>query len=192
MGVDSDHNNNPWNAEPSQSSENTPHSLRTLREKIATFCTVSCRLIHEQVIEITDSDYSGEEELDKLMVKRKGFCNRDQRKKFLGCAHTRANDEFIHLADEVYITGLFKTENPPSVTLKDIFMKIYILDQEKGALEKRYAYAKKISLSTNEINQIKNAVEVIEQKHHCLIDELEVFRQSFLSQLDFAIAKLAV
>ncbi len=186
-----DHYMSPWNPESTQFSESILCTLIELKEKSAAYCTVSCRLIHEQVVEIPVNDVSAETDMEKLIVKRKGFCNREQRKKFLGCAHTRANDEFIHLAEDIYKTGFLKTEKPPSVILKDIFMKIYMLDQQKGTLEKRYACAKYISQSTIEMYQIKKSLEEIEHDHHCLIKELEFFRQSLINQLDIAIDSIA-
>ena len=160
--------------------------LLQLKDKLSKFQTVSCRLMHEQVQELLDHSVTGDADLDQLTAKRKGFCNTTMRRISLGCAHTSANDSFAALADAVYETGISQTDSRPSAAINELVVKIYLIDHEKGIMEKRKAVAQHQQLVA-EIPGIQEAINEIISRHQTVVDQLEKFRCDIIHQVDTAI-----
>jgi hypothetical protein len=167
-------------------SKETHTQLVQLSEQLAMFATVCCGLMHEQVLEISGGTVTDTIDLDKLDVRRKGFCNMDIRRKLLGCAHTKANDIFARLVDAVYDTGILSTAFPPSTTVNDLSLKIYLLDHEKGQMEKRYALACQKG-EEHEIKAVEQVLKDILARHETILSQLEQLRQSIMDQIHNAI-----
>lgn len=161
--------------------------LLELKEKLSVFQTVSCRLMHEQVQEIMDDSITDYADLERLMVRRKGFCNPAMRRTWLGCAHTMANDTFARLSDCVHATGILHTDTIPSIGFNDLVVEIYRIDHEKGRMEKRKALAQKQN-DTAELINIADSMQDIIYRHQCCIKQLEQMRSDLMCQIDMAIA----
>lgn len=164
--------------------------LLQLRDKLSAFKTISCGLMHEQVRELQEESVTDDANLEELRVKRKGFCNTTLRRHFLGCAHTLANDTFARLADSVYDMGLMQTTTRPSIAIKDLTVKIYLMDHEKGMMEKRKALVQ-YRQDAAQIMVIENTLQEIISRHQTAINQLEQIRQDIMQQLDIAIALLS-
>jgi hypothetical protein len=156
------------------------------REKLSAYQTVSCKLMHEQVTQLNEDSITADIDLDQLRVIRKGFCNASLRRRSLGCAHTMANDMFVRLVISVYETGILQTTSSPSV-INDLVLKIYLIDHEKGRIEKRKALVQ-LQKDSQELINIQNALLDIISRHQNAIDELEKVRQDIMHQLDKVIA----
>lgn len=160
--------------------------LLQYRRELAAFQTVSCSLQHEQVVDILDECSTKQNDLDTLRVKRRGFCQMDARRKWLGCAHSRSNDTFARIADSVYEAGVLPFDRRPSDIVNLLAVQIYMLDQEKGLMEKKLA----VSLGLYNAGDIESArviIADIQHRHKGIIEKLEQYRLTILAELDHAI-----
>lgn len=160
--------------------------LLQLRGELSVYQTVSCRMMHEQVQELVKETIPDDGSFENVILKRNGLCNPVMRRKFLGCAHTNANNAFAALADSVYDTGILQAGPRPSESINDIVMKIYLIDHEKGSVEKEKA----VALYTGQMADMANIEHVIQEiiyRHKTLINELEQLRQEIMHQIDAAI-----
>lgn len=161
--------------------------LKELRAQLAAYKTVQCGLMHEQVQTILDDSTMHDGDLSQLVVQRKGFCDRHERRKWLGCSHTIANDNFAMLADKVYDAGIPITDARPSALIKDIVLKVYLMDHEKSRMEKQKAVAahlqqeEKFDIASQELRNIV-------ARHRVLISELEEIRSSIMHRIDEVLA----
>lgn len=160
--------------------------LLQLREKLSVFKTVSCGLMHEQVQELLEDNIADDASPEQLRVSRKGFCTSAMRRNRLGCAHTRANDTFARLADSIYETGILKAAIRPSVMITELIMSIYLMDHEKGMMEKQKALAQ-YQRNEEEMATIEDALEKIISRHETAIYQLEQLRLDLMHQIDTAI-----
>jgi hypothetical protein len=169
---------------------NTYLQLLQLREKLSVFEAVPCRLMHEQVEELFEESIGTDADPDpeQLRVRRSGFCKPAMRRHRLGCAHTSANGTFARLADRVYETGLLNTAFRPSATIEELILKIYLMDHEKGSIEKQKALAQYGDDATK-IAEIDIALEEVISRHEATINELEQLRRELMLQLDTAIER---
>jgi hypothetical protein len=163
--------------------ENNTGYLLQLREQLAGFRTASCRLAHEQVIELLDTLPSLNDDLANLSVRRKGFCTPELRRKLLGCAHTTANDVFARLADAVHATGILGNKALPSSLISAIALRIYRMDHEKSRLEKKIALAQH-NKDAAEITSIQHQLSVVLARHDAAVAEMEEYRKYLLKSVD--------
>ncbi|NCI49463.1 hypothetical protein GWC95_05980 [Sediminibacterium roseum] len=164
----------------------TKEQLLQWRAELSAYQVVSCALMHEEVTEIIGHLEGEVEDLASLHVKRKGFCNVNARRKLLGCAHSKANDAFGKLANSVYDAGVIHMADRPSQTVDDLVMKIYLLDHEKGRMEKCLAVAKE-KKQAGEIEDAQLQLQRMITRHRTILKELEQFQHALIKQLDLAL-----
>lgn len=169
-----------------QTIENNSRYLLQLREQLAGFHTASCRLMHEQVVELFDTSLPMNNNLADLAVRRKGFCTPELRRKLLGCAHTTANDAFARVADAVHATGILGDAALPSSILSATSLRIYRMDHEKGRLDKQYALAQ-YNKDAAEIISVQHKLSDVLARHDTAVAEMEEYRKYLLKNLDESI-----
>lgn len=171
---------------PLQLTKNDLEHLAQLREQMASFRVVPCRLMHEEVIQLLDNELPASGDFAELTVRRRGFCVPALRRQLLGCAHTSANDAFSRLADTAYATGALGDMEKPSSVLSEIILRIYQMDHEKGRLEKRFALANHQN-DSRMLLSIQHDIAAVIARHDAAIAELECYRNYLLTQLNTAL-----
>jgi hypothetical protein len=164
--------------------------LLQLRGELSVYQTVTCGLRHEQVQELFEETITGDADLEELKVRRKGLCKTDIRHRFLGCAHTLANDAFARLADRTYNAGVLQNVSQPGAAIKELCAQIYLVDHEIGRMEKQKALAQHQG-HTTQVTEIEEAMEKHLSRYRVLVDQLEQLRREIVRQLDEAIASYA-
>lgn len=158
-------------------------NLLELRQKLAAYRTLSCQLVHEHVMDFITDPIPEDMDLSEVLVKRRGFCTPALRKTTLGCAHTLANEHFSRLADAVHATGILGDATLPSIDLTNIIVRIYKMDHEKGALEKRFAFAERNG-NIPEMESVRAMISELLTRHAAYIDELEEYRKQLFNRID--------
>lgn len=154
--------------------------ISQLRTELEQYKTVNCRLAHERVVNIESGELSNDIDPEVVAVSRKGFCDKALRNHMLGCAHTKANYTFAHLADAAYAQGLLDTEQQPSMMLNNIIVKIYLMDHEKGAAEKRLAIARELPDAVA-ADAVGKQIDDIVNRHTAAMAELEALRERIVA-----------
>lgn len=162
--------------------------LSALRDELAVYRTVQCQLMHEQVVALFKESIAEDGNDEQLKARRKGLCPIAGRRNLLGCAHTNANDTFAQLADGVYEMGILKTAKRPSEIIQTLVVQVYLIDHEKGDLEKQMALAK-YHQHSEAVVRINAAIQEVISRHATVIGQIEQFRQELMHQLDMAIKK---
>lgn len=155
-------------------------------EALKTFQTFSCGLMHEQVQELRAETITDECDIDEVRAVRKGFCDAAMRRRTLGCAHSIANFNFSSLADKAYDMGLLQGALPPAALIDTLVAQIYLMDHEKGRVEKEKALAV-LRQDTTEMRRTENAIRDIITRHGHAVAELEQLRCDMIQQIEVAI-----
>jgi hypothetical protein len=157
--------------------------LLTLRQELAAFRTMSCRLQHEKAVEVLSDVFSIDPNYPGLTIRRHGFCPKETRRVTLGCAHTTANAAYSRLLAKLgEVTGIREEDSPWSAAAGLIFA-IYQLDHEKGSLEKRLAVAAWNANDDQEIQSIAARLDEVTLAHGKLVSELEIIRKEVLNTI---------
>ncbi len=154
-----------------------------IKQELSTFVTVQCGLYHEKVALNPETKMPIITQIDsEVACTRVQLCPANLRSKRLGCAHSFANDNFNKLINELESENSEITELQAKI--KQIILKIYMLDHEKGNLEKDHA--KSVMFHSSNKSQQENIQTKIEQclaQHFILISELESTKNKILHHL---------
>lgn len=168
--------------------QDTYAHLLCLKDKLSALQIVSCGMVHEQAKSIKEDTLTPHADIDALGVVRRGLCNNAQRRNFLGCAHTVANDNFTNITNELFSLGIFPHAQSPTENIKQIVFSIYMLDHEKGILEKRLALAKHLQ-HTEEEHVLQQTINEVVSRHQVAINSLKQEYSAVMLQLQTAIEK---
>lgn len=155
-------------------------TLNQIKEALATFKTVSCKMYHEKVaLDTTTGLPQTQPAPDGVTFTRVSLC--EARHERIGCAHTRANSRFNRLLDQ-----LPRQEFAPfQAQFNELTNQIYFLDHQKGDAEKQLAVLQLASSPDQAaILQQKAAIEQLEIRHEQLIRQLSMLKDEILKQLD--------
>jgi len=158
-------------------------TLSEIKEKLNEFQFINCGLRHEQVLLDTATILpvlGGA--IDPPTYMRVNLCNIEDRRKRLGCAHSPSNDSFNRLLDQIpgdddVIAQLQKQFN-------EVVLKIYVLDHQKGDLEKSIAEATDTRL-TNDLSadEIQQEIASCISAHGSEIDSLRNINASIIDRI---------
>lgn len=155
-------------------------TLNQIKEALATFKTVSCKMYHEKVAFDTSTGLpQTQPATDRVTFIPVSLCA--ARHERIGCAHTKANSQFNRWLDQ-----LPRQEFAPlQVKFNEVVNQIYFLDHQKGEAEKQLAV---LLLATSPdqaaIQQQKIVIEQLEIHHHQFISQLSILKDDILKQLD--------
>ena len=158
--------------------------LQSLKSQLSQFKTFDCKLKHEEVINIefnTGTDYSGKPL--ELSCERIGFCNKAYRNSNISCAHTIAAINFKKIFNEIIIVTDYKGDDLLIQSMDELLCKIYLLDIEKGSLEKQHAYAKFNELPALQSALIEEKITNAVNTHSNYVQELEILRQMIMNEI---------
>jgi hypothetical protein len=159
--------------------------LYALKIQLAQYKTFSCKLRHENIIDVESN-----EGIDSMglplepIVNRVGFCNRDSRSVVISCAHTTAAIKFKNLVGKISQQIGISQNDLHIKAFDDLLCEIYLLDYKKGHLEKEDAFAGFYDKSGMDREEIKLEINKVEEQHSKLVAELELLRQAILTTLD--------
>ncbi len=155
-----------------------------LRQELAVFNTMPCRMIHEKAVGVIEDPFSGDPDYEGLTILRRGLCPKELRRTTLGCAHTPANEAFGKLLDELSkVTGISKEASPWS-ELTNVIVAIYKLEHEKGNLEKRLAVLARSEEQDQEQKVIVDRLGEVTTTHVHAVAALEKIRLETLQTID--------
>lgn len=157
--------------------------LNSIYTELLRYKTTQCQLKHEQVKEVISDAVMGDEGPQDRIV-RTGFCDSAFRKWELGCAHTpAAMHNFKTLVGNFAGAADLDASNLPLQNMDDVICQIFLLDHEKGALEKQYSFLKLRNGSPEEIAATQDKLKTAIAHHTVLINQLEQLRASVLAKL---------
>jgi hypothetical protein len=155
--------------------------------------TAACELIHEKVM-LPKNSMSAEED-DSVMqpgFPRLGFCNASDRQWRLTCAHTMAAARFNRLLDQLAGTGLVEADKIQSEKINALLTEIYLLDHQKGNVEKDYAVLRQQSAPASELQSARDTLNEIIRQHTALVRQVEALRGEILCEVEAVREKLRV
>jgi len=158
--------------------------LHSLKIQLLEYKTFECKLRHEGVINVQQNEGtdSAGVSLEPSIINA-GFCSHNFRSVTINCAHTTATVKFKDLLRKISheITD-FKVDLYIKA-IDDLLCGIYMLDHKKGSLEKEYALAEFYNKVTIEHEKLKLEISSLVQQHSKLVAELELLRQTIITDL---------
>lgn len=157
--------------------------LQSIRQQLAGYRVTQCALAHECVVSVSRSDYGIRADHPGWQIRLQGFCNRNTRQERLGCAHTTANDRYKSLVRKLTNAGIADDLVAPLSEIDEIIMSIYLIDHEKGMLDKKCAVfsAERKVLQLQEAERKLNEVLAI---HFHLIERLGTLHTHIMNRID--------
>ena len=154
--------------------------LSSLRNEIAAMSIVKCRMVHERVIRLADSNQS------VLVNKRVGLCSPDVRAQRLSCGHTMSRVRLDRAIDELE-SGIAE---PLRYELNWLTNEIHLLDHRKGEAEVQRARAEQdVKRGREESNELE-LIKELERQHDEYTDKMGVLRNKVVAEIDKVIADL--
>lgn len=150
------------------------NTLNTLLNDIRSCRIVACGQKHEQVIGVRTSIWNEERQEFSKTYDRVGLCSSKVRNALVGCAHTPANNKFLELLKRAEERDASISDL--RVEFDQVIMRIYLMDHQRGALEKELFYAPKDKHGTiqtdiaslfNEHGQLMNRLTEIKMEVIC-------------------------
>jgi len=159
--------------------------LQTLKIQLAQYKTFDCKLRHENIIDVESNEGIGSMGLPlESIVNRVGFCNHSFKSVVISCAHTSAAFKFKNLIKEISQQAEIPQNDLHIKAFDDLLCEIYLLDHKIGSLEKEYAFAEFYDKNGIERKKIKLEMNRVVEKHSKLVVELELLRQTILTELN--------
>ncbi len=153
--------------------------LTSLRDQIASLRIVKCRMAHERIVALPNSNQVALDELPSLAFRRIGLCNPNERNERLGCSHTMARIKL-----ERAINELKPTETDQfSQELNWLANEIHLLDHRKGDAEARLAAAER-ETDFERMKRVFEEVSQLEQLHDEYVERVGGLRDRLLSEID--------
>jgi hypothetical protein len=154
--------------------------------------TAACELIHEKVM-LPKNSMPAEEDTSVMQpgFPRLGFCNASDRQWRLTCAHTMAAARFNRLLDQLAGTGLVEAERIQSEKVNALLTEIYLLDHQKGNVEKDYAVLRRQSAPAPELQSAREKLNAIIHQHTILVRQVEALREEILCEVEAAMREAA-
>lgn len=140
-------------------------TTQEIKNQLESFETAECGLFHETVL-IDKSTGKPIKNIigDEAHYERVQLCPANIRNKRLGCAHSKANHNFFNLI------AVLKTEDENIIqgnkNIEALFQKIYMLDHEKGDLEKDL-------VETDDKESVQTKIETCISNHSEIIQTLK-------------------
>jgi hypothetical protein len=161
--------------------------LHGIKEEMSRYHTAACGLIHEKVM-LPKNSMPAEEDPSVMQpgFPRLGFCNASDRQWRLTCAHTMAAARFNRLLDQLAGTGLVEEGRVHSGKINALLTEIYLLDHQKGNVEKDYAVLRRQSAPAPELQATRNKLNEIILRHSDLVGQVEALRAEILCEVEEA------
>jgi hypothetical protein len=167
-------------------------TLHEIKEEMSRYHTAACKLIHEKVMLPKNSaPAEGDPSVTPPGFPRLGFCNASDRQWRLTCAHTMAAARFNRLLGQLAGTGLVEAERIQSERINALLTEIYLLDHQKGNVEKDYAVLRQQSAPAPELQAAREKLHDIIRQHTILVQEVEALRGEILCEVEEALGEAA-
>lgn len=165
--------------------------LHEIKEEMSRYHAAACELIHEKVM-LAKNSMPAEDDpsVTQPGLPRLGFCNASDRQWRLTCAHTMAASRFNRLLGQLADTGLVEADRIQFEKINALLTEIYLLDHQKGNVEKDYAVLRQQSASTPELQSTREKLNQIIRQHTILVRQVEALREEILGEVEAAGEKL--
>ncbi|HEY0066009.1 MAG TPA: hypothetical protein VGB46_01560 [Flavisolibacter sp.] len=166
--------------------------LHGIKEEMSRYHTAACELIHEKVM-LPKNSMPAEDDpsVTQPGFPRLGFCNASDRQWRLTCAHTMAAASFNRLLGRLADTGLLEAGRIQSEKINALLTEIYLLDHQKGNVEKDYAVLRQQSAPAPELQSTREKLNEIIRQHTILVRQVEALRGEILYEVEEAMREAA-
>lgn len=159
--------------------------LESALEKLSGYRTMQCGQVHEKIVSVTKveermlshDDYPGW----KLQIK--GLCSKEVRNATLGCSHSMVQANYGRLISQLVTENIIGETTVPWTKINDVLGKVFIMDYEKGSLEKKLAVMKGKNSDSAVIEEIQFKLSRLREEHVILINQLDALHRDTLQTL---------
>lgn len=169
------------------------HQLLTdAHQQLSGFRTLQCAQSHEKIVEIVKVDReSNELEHDDhpgWRLEIRGLCSKELRNATIGCSHSMAPINYNRIVNGLIEQQIISEASVPLQEINNLIHRIYLMDHEKGRLEKQLAVFRNSDGPAQEIGDITVKLDGLREEHVVLIKELDSLHQQVLQVLGKQIA----
>lgn len=163
-------------------------ALIKIRNELLKYQIVACELRHEKVLQVEATQYGGHTDYPNFNFSLYGLCPKAFRNRTLNCAHSISAVSYDQLIRQLSDKGMLelKSAETLSTELKALLLKIYLLDHEKGRLEKELAFFK-LHSKYNSVKTIEKALKETLKTHHAVVEDLENFHHCLVQKVNHLI-----
>ena len=154
-----------------------------IQQKIASFQVVPCQLHHEIVqLDVNTQQPVKSGTIESPNYQRVSFCPKEIRKKRLGCAHSYANESFMETLNQLpkkdHVIEDLKTQ------MDEVICKIFVLDHQKGELEKDWAKALEAKNNDTIIqSELQQQIATCIEQHTQVMTQLSALKERVVDRL---------
>lgn len=162
-------------------------------EKLSALRTFQCGQMHENATEISRTGESEQGNIDypEWKIKNLGFCSKEIRNSTLGCAHSLSYPIFTTEIGKLSKLGLIDEDCLPMQEISNTITSVYVMDHEKGRLEKLHAVLCEERSGSPEVAETAEMLENLRQEHRALIQQIGKYHRQVLKYLREKLAETA-
>ncbi|QNM86531.1 hypothetical protein H9W90_05275 [Polaribacter pectinis] len=153
-------------------------TIPEIKNELEKFTVFKCGLKHELVKLDSKTKHPVKKIVsNKEIYERVALCNSSKRAYRLGCAHSNSNLKFNQLVSSIQIDNLEIKRILNEIN--QVISKIYLLDHEKGNLEKEFAIC--LENPSNSIVEIESSINSCKTTHNNYMNDLHLLKTALLS-----------